>query len=215
MVNKRYTVLYVLLALIPMIYFIAVFDSIPEIVPTHFNDEGIADGFGGKWSLIIMPAIVGIVAISALFTPFLTKFAKQKDDKSLNIVAKFNILVLIFMDLIAINVIYDGIHYEDGGKATLVVNVLYLLNVFILLCGFFLPKIKRNSVIGIRIPFTLIDDSNWDKTHRVGGKLWIVAGVVGLVLTFITNGSFWGGMAPMFVALGLTFLYSAVTFYKR
>ncbi len=215
MVNKRYTVLYVLLALIPMIYFIAVFGSIPDTVPTHFDAEGVADGFGSKWTLIIMPVIVAAVAISALFSPFLTKFAKQKDDKSLNITAKFNIVVLIFLDLVAINIIYDGIHYDDGGKATLVINILYLLNLFILACGFFLPKLKRNSVIGIRLPFTLMDDSNWEKTHKVGGRLWIVAGAVGLVLTFITNGSFWGGMGPMFVALGLTFLYSAVTFYKK
>ncbi len=215
MVNKKYTVLYVLLALIPMIYFVAVFNKIPETIPTHFNAEGVADGFGSKWTLIFMPVVVAVTAIGTLFAPFLTKFAKQKEDKSLNTVAKFNIVLLLFLDLIAINIIYDGIHYVDGGKATLVINILYLINLFILVCGFFLPKVKRNSVIGIRLPFTLMDDSNWEKTHNIGGKLWIIAGAVGLVLTFITNGSFWGGMAPMFIATGLIFLYSAITFYKK
>ncbi len=215
MVNKKYTALYVLLALIPMIYFLIVIGSAPDTVPTHFDAEGVADGFGSKWTLIIMPIIVAAVAISALFAPFLTKFAKEKDDKSLNSVAKFNIVVLLFLDLVSINIIYDGINYVDGGKATLVVNVMYLLNLFILVSGFFLPKLKRNGVFGIRIPFTLMDDTNWERTHKVGGKLWIVAGAVGLVLTFITNGNFWAGMTPIFVAVGLTFLYSVVLYYKK
>ncbi len=215
MVNKRYTAIYVLLAIAPIIYFFMVIGSVPDTVPTHFNIDGVADGFGSKWTLLFMPAVVAIVSISALFAPFLTKFAKQKDDKSLNIVAKFNIIVLLFLDLIAINIIYDGVHYQNDGKATLVINVLYLLNAFLLICGFFLPKLKRNGIIGIRLPFTLMDDSNWERTHQVGGKLMVLAGAIGLVLTFITNGSFWGGLVPMFIALGVTFLYSAVTFYKK
>ncbi len=215
MVNKRYTALYVLLALIPTIYLLTVFGTAPDQVPTHFTAEGIADAYSTKWTLVIMPVVVTACAIGGLFAPFLTQYAKQKDDKSLNAAARFYIIVLLFLDAVSVNVIYDAIHYTDGDKATLVINILYLLNAFILLSGFFLPKLKRNGVIGIRLPFTLIDDRNWDRTHNMGGKLFIIAGIVGLVLTFITNGSFWGGMLPLFVAMGLTFLYSAFTFYKK
>ncbi len=215
MVNKRYTALYVLLALIPTVYLLMVFGTAPDQVPTHFSAEGIADDYGSKWTLVIMPIIVTAAAIGGLFAPFLTQYAKQNDDKSLNAAARFYIIVLLFLDAISVNIIYDAIHYTDGGKASFVINILYLLNAFILLSGIFLPRLKRNSVIGIRLPFTLIDDRNWDKTHSMGGRIFVVAGITGLVLTFITNGSFWGGMIPLFVAMGLTFLYSAFTFYKK
>ncbi len=83
MVNKKYTAIYVLLALIPLIYLGFVFGDAPDTIPTHFNAEGFADDYGSKWTLFIMPVMVAVVAIAALFAPFLTKFAKQKEDKSL------------------------------------------------------------------------------------------------------------------------------------
>ncbi len=215
MVNKRYTLIYVLLALVPLIYLGMVFGDAPDTIPTHFNAEGIADGFGSKWTLLIMPIAVAVVAIAALFAPFLTKFAKQKEDKSLNMVAKFCIVVLVMLDLASISVIYASLHYAEGQPSELGNYMMYLINAFFLVAGFFLPKIKRNSMFGIRTNFTLMDGVVWDKTHALGGKLWVVAGVVGLALTFITKGNIWAGVLPVLVASVLTFIYSAIVFYSR
>ncbi len=215
MVNKRYTLVYVLLALIPLVYLGLVFGDAPDTIPTHFNAEGLADDYGSKWTLFFMPVVVALIAISALFTPFLTKFAKQKEDKSLNMVAKFNIAILIMFDLITISVIYASLHYAEGQPSQLGTYMLYIMNVFFLVTGFFMPKIKRNAVIGIRLPFTLMDGLVWDKTHALGGKLWIIGGAVGLVLTFITKGNIWAGLLPILIACLLTFIYSAIIYYSR
>ncbi len=215
MVNKRYTLIYVLLALVPIIYLGMVFGDAPDTIPTHFNAEGIADGFGSKWTLLIMPVAVAVVAIAALFAPFLTKFAKQKEDKSLNMVAKFCIAVLVMLDLVSISVIYASLHYAEGQPSEIGNYMLYILNLFFLVTGYFLPKIKRNSMFGIRVPFTLMDGEVWDKTHALGGKLWVLAGIVGLALTFITKGYVWAGILPILVATGLILLYSAILFYSK
>ncbi len=215
MVNKKYTALYVLLALIPLVYLGLVFGDAPDTIPTHFNAEGFADDFGSKWTLFIMPVMVAVVAIAALFAPFLTKFAKQKEDKSLNMVAKFNIAVLVMFDLVTISIIYSSFNYAEGQTIQLGTYILYIMNVFFLVTGFFMPKFKRNAIIGIRLPFTLMDGVVWDKTHAIGGKLWIIGGAVGLVLTFITKGGIWAGLLPILVACGLTFIYSAFIYYTK
>ncbi len=215
MVNKKYTLLYVVLALIPLIYLGLVFGDAPDTIPTHFNAEGLADDYGSKWTLFLMPVMVAVVAISALFAPFLTKFAKQKEDKSLNTVAKFNIAVLVMFDLVTISIIYSSLNYAEGQPSQLGTYILYIMNIFFLITGFAMPKIKRNAIIGIRLPFTLMDGVVWDKTHALGGKLWIIAGVVGLVLTFITKGGVWAGLLPILIACGLIVVYSAFLYYTR
>ena len=57
-------------------------------------------------------------------------------------------------------------------------------DVFIVI-GNYLPKIQRNPTVGIRIPWTLSDDKNWYKTHRMTGKLWVIGGLIILLESFI------------------------------
>lgn len=52
--------------------------------------------------------------------------------------------------------------------------------------GNYLGKARRNTLIGIRTPWTLSDARVWDKTHRLGGRLMMLGGLalvgLGLVL---------------------------------
>ena len=62
------------------------------------------------------------------------------------------------------------------------VNVENIMPVFvgviILVLGFILPKCKQNYTVGIKLPWTLHNEENWDKTHKLAGKLWIIGGIV-------------------------------------
>ncbi len=214
MVNKKYTALYVLLALIPTIYLLTVFGTAPDEIPIHYTVDGVADAFGSKWRLTVLPIIVTGLAIGGLFAPFFTKHARENEDRSLNGTAKIYIIILLFLDAISINFIYDAIHYTEG-KSSFLIYILYILNAVVLAGGFFMPRLKSNSPIPVRVPFVLVDNDNWDRTHGMGGRLFVIAGTAGLVLTFITNGSLWGGLLPLLIAFGLMFLYSALTFYKK
>jgi uncharacterized membrane protein len=60
-----------------------------------------------------------------------------------------------------------------------------------------LPKCKQSHTIGIKLPWTLESEENWNKTHRFAGKLWVVCGLLVLAL------SFWGNI---YVMLGITLL---------
>ena len=50
--------------------------------------------------------------------------------------------------------------------------------------------------VGIKIPWTLTDETNWNLTHRLAGRLWIIAGIVIVASTFMSN-----SVAP-FIMLG-------------
>lgn len=56
-------------------------------------------------------------------------------------------------------------------------NMLFTGLMFIVI-GNYLPKCRRNSTIGIKVPWAIENDENWNATHRFGGKLWVAGGVV-------------------------------------
>lgn len=56
-------------------------------------------------------------------------------------------------------------------------NMLFTGLMFIVI-GNYLPKCKRNSTIGIKVPWAVENDENWNATHRFGGKLWVAGGAI-------------------------------------
>ena len=48
-----------------------------------------------------------------------------------------------------------------------------------------MPKTTRNYTMGIKVPWTLNSDENWNKTHRFAGMLWVAGGVIVLIASFL------------------------------
>ena len=53
--------------------------------------------------------------------------------------------------------------------------------------GNYMPKLKQNYTIGIKVPWTLNSEENWNMTHRMAGKLYVVAGVISIIIALLNN----------------------------
>jgi uncharacterized membrane protein len=78
----------------------------------------------------------------------------------------------------------------------------------LVLLGNYMGKLGKNFFIGIRTPWTLASDEVWFRTHRLGGKLFVLAGLV----LFATGVLGFGPVLPMF-AIGAAALVSVVYSY--
>ena len=56
----------------------------------------------------------------------------------------------------------------------------------IIIIGNYLPKARQNYTIGIKIPWTLANEENWNRTHRLAGYLWMICGIL-MVLICLTQ----------------------------
>ena len=80
--------------------------------------------------------------------------------------------------------------------------------------GIMVQNTSRNYMIGIRTPWTLANDAVWDKTHRLGGKLFMAAGVLAAI------GAIWPRyglaflLAPVLAVTIITVAYSYIIFRK-
>ena len=65
-----------------------------------------------------------------------------------------------------------------GNEVPMVRLVLFAVGIMLMVMGNFLGKTRSNFFIGTRTPWTLSSDEVWRRTHRLGGKLFMVAGAV-------------------------------------
>ena len=79
--------------------------------------------------------------------------------------------------------------------------------------GNYLPKTKRNYTVGIKIPWTLDDDDNWNKTHRLGGYCFIIAGLFMIIGSFINQLEIC--FILLFVLMFVPFVYSYMLYRKK
>lgn len=96
-------------------------------------------------------------------------------------------LGMIFWILPVVSLFTNGIMYRTafGKEFDLAVFVPALLGVMFIFIGNYLPKVKQNRTLGIKISWTLNNEENWNKTHRFGGKVWVVGGLIMLFSVFL------------------------------
>jgi uncharacterized membrane protein len=80
--------------------------------------------------------------------------------------------------------------------------------------GVMVEHAKRNWFIGIRTPWTLSNDEVWEKTHRLGGKLFRIAGLLGIAGVFFPKHALLFMLAPVLLASAYTTLYSYLEFRR-
>ena len=56
--------------------------------------------------------------------------------------------------------------------------IYYGTSLLFIVIGNYLPKIKQNNTIGIRIVLTLQDEENWNATHSFSGRIWRTSGIL-------------------------------------
>ena len=83
------------------------------------------------------------------------------------------------------------------------------------LAGVMLSKAKRNWFIGIRTPWTLSSDRVWDKTHRLGAKLFKASAIIGLFGIVFINYAFVLMIAPVLASAVISIVYSYMEYNRK
>ena len=59
----------------------------------------------------------------------------------------------------------------------------YGTGLLFMVIGNYLPKVKQNNTIGIRVIWTLQDEENWNATHSFSGRIWRTSGILCMLCT--------------------------------
>jgi len=202
MIKKHWKLLILtsVLILLPIAAGLILWDQLPDSMPNHWNVGGEVDGWSSKpFAVFGMPLIL-------LAVQWLCALATGADPKKNNHSDKVLQLVLWIIPLLS--VVLQAITYAAalGTEVPMQMVMPVLLGALFTVIGNYLPKCKQNYTIGIKIPWTLNSEENWNKTHRFAGRLWTVCGLF-IVLTGLFGG-FWVFLPIVLLMVLAPFLYS-------
>lgn len=200
--NRMKIIITSLITLAPILIGVLFWDRLPDQIATHFGQGNVPDGWSSKPMAVFgLPLI--LVALH-LFCIFIT----LNDPKKKNIGRK--ILPIIFWMIPIISLLVNSATYGIalGLKIDIELIVSLLLGLLFIIFGNYMSKFRQNYTVGIRLPWTLSSEDNWDKTHRLAGKLWIVGGVLVLVNIFLKWTGFLIGILLVIVFVPMVYSYA-------
>jgi len=168
------------------------YPQLPPTVATHWNVRGEADGFSSRLAAVaIMPLV--ILVMTGLFN-VLPRLDPRRANYSKFIGTYWLIAnaVILFMLIGHGMIVATGLGYPVKIGRTMPIGVGLL---FIVL-GNYLTRVEPNWFVGIRTPWTLSSDTVWRKTHRTGGWLMVLGGIVIAACAFFPPRAF----LPLFIA---------------
>ena len=197
---------------ISFLYLYYVWGDLPQKVATHYDLMGNPNGWTDK---NYMPLLIGGMNLGSYLIMILLPYfdPKKKIEQMGEKYNSLRILMSLLMTAISIYMLYITI--------TGIVNLRLMIGiiaVFFALMGNYMQTLRPNYFFGIRSPWTLENDETWRKTHRFGGRLWMVGGIIGLVLSILitNNNSLLGILFAIIVTVFvlLPFIYSYLEFRK-
>lgn len=196
--------------MLPIIVGVFFWNKLPNPMATHFNFNNEADGFSSKFF-----AVVGL-PVFMLFVHLISVTVVLKDPKKENISNKVFNLVLWIVPCVSIFVNTFLYTYNLGMETNISMFANIFLGIVFVIMGNYIPKVRQNYSIGITVPWTLANEDNWNKTHRLAGVLWVICGILFILSAFVKiYNVLWTTVVLLAVAVLVPGLYSFMLHVKK
>jgi uncharacterized membrane protein len=186
-----------------------IFKLLPEEIAIHFGVTGKADGYGSPIvAVTVLPIIFLIIHVLCFGITY--KFYKGHDQN------KKVVELIYWMIPIACIASMASIYAIAFDLPVRISLLFYLLfAVMFIVIGNYLPKCRRNHMMGVKIKWTLANEENWNMTHRFTGKVWFWCGIACLPCMFMPDLYFIYPFIPIMLVVAIApFLYS-YRYYRK
>ena len=204
--NKKLLSITSIMILLPILAGVLLWNQLPDQMPSHWNAAGEIDGWCSK--------PFGVFGFPLLLLAFqwVCIIATNADPKKNHHSEK--VLQLVFWLIPIISVVMHAVVYAVSLGKEVDVNVIVpvLVGLILAIVGNYLPKCRQNYTIGIKIPWTLNSEENWNNTHRFAGRIWVVCGLIIMLSAFF--GGFWIFLPVTFLMVIAPVVYSYL-FYRK
>lgn len=191
---------------------LAVYSRLPASMPVHWNLAGEIDDYAPKAiGAFLLPAIMlalaGVFAALPAISP--SGFDIEQRSRAYRAIL---LAILLFMLGIHVHLLLSAMNMAPSISDV----VPLLIGALFVIFGNYLPKMRRNFFIGIRTPWTLADEDVWFRTHRLGGVVFIVCGVLLMAVGPFLSGSAASIFLPALIGLAaLVMVIYSFVIYRR
>ena len=207
--HKLELILSSLVILIPVLVGLILWNRLPETLATHWGVDGQADGYGS------LPFAVFVPYLCLLAGHWFCFLVTANDPRNQNRNWKPIRLVLWIMPVLSNVVGIIMYSLALGVKVSVSGIMIAALGLMFVAIGNYLPKCRQNHTIGIKVPWTFASEENWNATHRFGGRVWMIGGVVMMLAAFLPTGWSAGVTVAAAVILSIVPIVYSYCYYRK
>lgn len=211
----------IIILVVTLVITFVVLSIMPDTVPVHFDIHGVADRWGSKYEMLVMPGCM--LAMFAFWlgvdASYKKKIEASFDEKEVA-EAKSNLKVMQITSIITslMFAVINGLtlyasYSQLEGSSVKEIDVLKMLSIvmgiFFIILGNFMPKAKNNPNLGFRLTWTKFNDNTWRKSNLIGGIAMIIQGVIMVLGGILFNGT----VAMIIMLVTLAVVLPAVSIY--
>ncbi len=212
MKNKKFMLLMWILSFLPLGLILLCYSRLPEQVPLQWGMDGLVR-YGEKRELLLIGGLSVVMGPMFLWLPRIDP-RRENYRRFQRYYEWISLMVLVFLLLMTLMVLSESFW---PGRIVVYQAVMILISLLFLVLGNLLPKVKNNFFMGIRTPWTLSDPDIWNRTNRLGGKLFFGVGLYGMLASLILPEEvlFWSFMAAILAAALIPCVCSYVWYRQK
>ena len=205
LIKKLLPILIIIISFILGLYFYA---QAPDLIVSHWNAQGQADGYMGKfWGIFLLPITQIILYLLLIIVPLIDP-KRENIQKFRGYYDNFIILFMAYM----LGVFGFTLAWNFGHQISIISFMVISFAILFYYLGCLLEKAEPNWSIGIRTAWTMESPTVWKKTHTLGGKLYKIIALISLLSLLIPKISFIVTIGGILLVSFYLVIYSYVAF---
>ena len=210
-INKKEFILPTILVLISILISIYFFPILPESMASHWNANGVVDGYSSRLlNVILFPGLQVFLLLLLISLPKLDPKGENIKKFENKFYLFINVLLLFFI-ILQLQVFLWNIDIQVSMNTLMPI----LMGGLFLVMAYLLHYAKQNYTIGIRTPWTLHSEKVWNKTHKLGAKLFTISGLLSIISVVIPSYSYLVVIVTILLSTLLLVIYSYVEYKKE
>jgi uncharacterized membrane protein len=199
-----------IITFIPLIVNLIAYPHMPDKVPVHWGITGEPNRYGSKMEQLTMSVLPLVLFLFLNYLPSIDP-KKESYKKHSNAYSIINFVIILFLIILNLTGLFSALGYNMQFQ----IIVPVLMGILFIILGNFMTQIRPNYFFGIRTPWTLASEYVWKKTHRFGGYVFVVIGLVPLLSFFIGPIGMYLFLGAMAIGIALILIYSYLVFKRE
>jgi uncharacterized membrane protein len=157
------------------------YPQLPAMAPTHWDAAGNVNGWMPRFWAVAVPVLLMLGL--AIMTPLLPRISPRRF--AITPFARVYGVMMLAIQALLLVVFAAALLAGTGRHVPIVLIVTLAVGALLMILGNYMGKLRKNFFIGIRTPWTLASDAVWERTQRLAGWLFVLAGLVWIVAGFM------------------------------
>ena len=188
---KTKKTVYFILMYLPLVVTLVALQYLPDKIPAHYGFDNQVTRWGSKYEALLYPIATVLMGYFLLVMSRVAAKQEEHGENNKKIIIVTGILVLILFNVVNGYSLYTDFNkVENLSSLPLDINQLIfgIVGVLMIVTGNIMPKLRMNSIMGLRTHWSMKNEVTWKKCQRMGGISFIVGGIIIIGVCIVLKG---------------------------